>query len=258
MTGIKANDGDGTEDKVQLWAELATVKTELLKRIQLMAQLSDTDSLIKANDWLRSCVATEKRHSGLLNEAREVVRRGRELATPTAPPGGSLRESESQEPNEPFEPDQASDPIGEVTGGKARGRECRSAFVTREAERGSPLRRVSGQLFRDSSGMLVGIAYGAEREKRKNTWFLGLPADKFQAAVLLCESISGKILVFRLPQKFVERHGRHLSVSKQFKQAKFRLDKRDGRFELSTDVGAVEVGQFLDSEPLDCQRTEYV
>lgn len=258
MTAMKSNTDDEKATRIQLWAQLATVKIDLLKRIQLLAQQSDTDGLLKANDWLRSCMSIEKRHETLLDEAIEVVRRGRELATPAPTAEVSPHESERKDPDESSEPDQGLDPVEGITGGKARGRECRSAFVTREAARGNRLSRVSGQLFRDASGVIVGIAYGAERENRKNTWFLGLPADKFQEVVLLCESINGKILVFRLPQQFVERYGKHLSVSKQFKQAKFRLDKRGGRFELSTDVGGVEVGEFLDSESLICRRTEYV
>jgi hypothetical protein len=262
MSETKPNESENSAAPHDLWAELATVKIEVLKRIQLLAQQSDTDGLIKANDWLRTCISVEKKHSALLNEASEVVLRGRGLAVPQTPGEGIPRESQWKEPDEFDEADNDSEPGEEITGGKARGRQCRSAFVTREAERGSPLRRVSGQLFRNPAGALVGIAYAAEREKRKNTWFLGLPADKFQAVVLLCESLNGKILVFRLPQNFVHRYGRHLSVSKQFSQAKFRLDKRDGRFELSTAVGAVDVSEFLDAEPLVCPkvsgRAEYV
>ena len=113
-----------------------------------------------------------------------------------------------------------------------------------------------GYRFYDSD-VVIGIAYGAEREKRKNTWFLGLPANAFQAEVLLCETLSGKILVFRLAHSFIQRHGRHLSVSKQFRQAKFRLDRRGASYELSTSVGPVDVTECLAPEPLVCPEPEY-
>jgi len=257
MTEIKATGDEGMLARVHLWSDLAAVKLELLKRIQVLAQKSDAEGLIKVNDWLRNCLSIEKRHCGLLNEASAVVVRGRELASPTVSAGHPGRESDCKETDDYLEGKQ--DPLSgeEIRGGKARGRECRSAFVKREVERGNPLRRVTGQLCRDSSGVLVGIAYGAERQQRKNTWFLGLPAGQFKSVVLLCESLAGKIWVFRLPPDFVGRYGRHLSVSKQFKQAKFRLDMRDGRFELSTGAGPVDVGEFLDSESLVCPEVEY-
>ena len=193
----------------------------------------------------------EKRYEVLAGEAREVIRRGRELLNPTA-------QNQAENADEFPENELEENSTNEDTGGKARGRECRGAYVRRESERGKPLKRVRGQqLFRNAAGVVIGIAYGGEKSG-KDTWFLGLPANEFKEAVLICECLSGKFRVISLPQTFIERYARHLSVSKKFNQAKFRIDLRHGRYELSTKVGPVDVTEFIDSEPLVCPRDEFI
>jgi hypothetical protein len=58
--------------------------------------------------------------------------------------------------------------------------------------------------------------------------------------------------VIRLAKDFVERHGKDLSVSRQFRQVKFRIDRRNGTYQLGTRSGPVNVTAFVDPEPLDC------
>lgn len=247
------SDHEEEQDQDRLWPKLASVKSELLAKIEVLAREANTDGLLKANDWLRACVSLEKRGAVLMEETKQVIQRGADLLNPgpSAPPAKpDERLGSDEEDNSPADSEQ-------ITGGKARGRECRAAFVRREAQRGQVLRRLEGQLFVDPSGVIIGIAYGAEREKRKNIWFLGLPAQKFQAAVLLCEPLGGSVVVIRLPREFIERYGRHLSVSKEFHQAKFRIDRREGRYELSTSVGPVDLSAHTDAELLSCPRAEY-
>jgi len=237
------------EQREEAWAELTVVKIDVIRKIQAFAKESDEERLISTNDWLRTAVNLEKRYEVLATEAREVIRRGQELLNPTA-----LNHTENTDgfPENELE----ENAINDDTGGKARGRECRGAYVWRESERGKPLKRVRGQqLFRNAAGVIVGIAYGGEKKKRKDTWFLGLPANEFKEAVLICECLSGKFRIIDLPQTFVERHERHFHVSKQFNQAKFKIDLRHGRYELSTKVGPVDVTDFVDSEPLTCPRS---
>ena len=240
------------ERREETWSELTVVKTDVIKRIQSLAKESDERRLISTNDWLRAAVNLEKRYEALAAEAREVIRLGRELLNPTA-----LNHAENTD--EFPENELEENAINDDTGGKARGRECRGVYVRRESERGKPLKRVRGQqLFRNAAGVIVGIAYGGEKKKRKDTWFLGLPANEFKEAILICECLSGKFRVISLPQTFIERYARHLSVSKKFNQAKFRIDLRNGRYELSTKDGPKDVTEFIDSEPLVCPRNEFV
>lgn len=233
----------------ETWSELTGVKTDVIKKIQIHANESDEGRLISTNDWLRTAVNLEKRHEVLVAEAREVIRHGRELLNPAA-----LNHTENA--GEVLESELEENTINDDTGGKARGRECRGAYVHRESERGKPLKRLRGQqLFRNAAGVVIGIAYGGEKKKRKDTWFLGLPANEFKEAVLICECLSRQFRVFNLPGSFVERHERNFHVSKQFNQAKFKIDLRHGRYELSTKIGPVDVTEFIDSEPLTCPRS---
>jgi hypothetical protein len=241
--------------EIETWSELTAVKTDVLKLIQSLAKEANEGRLISTNDWLRSAVNLEKRYEVLASEAREVIRRGREVLQPIAPThSGNSKLTREEFPEDELE----ANASGDDSGGKARGRECRGAYLRRESERGKPLKRVRGQqLFRNAEGVIVGIAYGGEKRKRKDTWFLGLPANEFNAAVLICECLSGKCEVFNLPSNFIERNTRHLSVSKKFDQAKFRIDLRNGRYELSTKAGPVDITEFIDSEPLVCPRNEF-
>ena len=238
----------------QIWTDLASTKQQVLEAIQVAAKESNTEALFKANDWLRTCTNIERNRDALVNEASDAVSHGRDILHPKeANPTDQVEDSELSDVIESGEDISSG---GSNRGGKARGRECRHAFVRRETQRGNALRG-KGQLFRNPAGAIVGIAYGEEKKERRNTWFLGLPAGAFQTAVLLCETQSEKIKVFRLPASFIQRYGRNLSVSKKFNQAKFRVDLRGSHYELSTTVGPVDITEYLDAETLDCPRLEF-
>ena len=189
----------------RIWTELASTKQQFLQAIQVAAKESNTEALFRANDWLRTCTNIERKHEALIKEASDAVLHGCDLLHP--------KEAISSDPVDDsdvvdeFETGDVLASSGNNRGGKARGRECRQAYVRRETQRGNPLRG-KGQLYRNSSGHVVGIAYGEEKKERRNTWFLGLPAGTFQSAVLLCETQQEKIKVFCLPASFVQRYSR--------------------------------------------------
>jgi hypothetical protein len=112
---------------------------------------------------------------------------------------------------------------------KARGERVRSNWVN--SNLGRAVVNVKGALYRNGRGEILGIAYAKEAENRKDRWFSGLPEKKYQIAVLLCESINGKLVAVCLPQDFLARYKQ--KFSKANGQDKFNVIKRGGEWFLS-------------------------
>jgi hypothetical protein len=232
-----------------IFNELQALNGEVLLAIQSHAKKGEMTGLFKSNDWLRQAVNLLNRHESLKTEAQELTGFGRELLKVGA--SGSYPETGEADP------DGSENEGGHNAGGKARGRQCRGAFVQREAQRGKPLTKVRGQLFKTGGGVIVGVGYGKEDENR-NHFFIGLQAGQFQEAVLICELLDGLINAFWLPRDFVEKYVKHLSVSKQYNQVKFVVERHGGRFDLRVPaIGPIEITKFMDAKPLTCPITAF-
>lgn len=221
---------------------LQSLKGEVLARIQSLAQFGDTTGLFKANDWLRNAVALENRYALLIVDAKQLIVSGNALLHPC-----------SKETQASVEEDAPNGPDGkdaDELGGKARGRECRQAFVKRAKQQGKVLTKDRGQLYTNSLGVSVGIGYG-NGNADGTEWFIGLPAGKFKEAVLLCKLNTGQIQPFWLPRDFVEKYEGQLSVSRKWNQVKFNVVRSDNRFELAVPrKGPVDITIFADPEPM--------
>jgi hypothetical protein len=112
---------------------------------------------------------------------------------------------------------------------KADAEERRGRYVERLARRGVNLTHVGGVNYRTKEGVAVAIPTATEREP--NRWFLGLLADSFDIALLLCEDASGDIHDFVLDQPFLATHGARLSRDGR-SQLKFNVLREGGRFML--------------------------
>jgi len=127
---------------------------------------------------------------------------------------------------------------------KERGRRHRDDFVRTLSNRGVVLHRLKGAVFRSPRGTRVGVAYG--RESRNDKWFLGLPEDGFDQAVLLCEDRSGRVTHFSLTKEFMDEHGDKLS--RKDGQVKFNVFRRGGEFSLQLPKhGPVTIEPFRDN-----------
>jgi len=127
---------------------------------------------------------------------------------------------------------------------KERGRRQRDSFVRALATKGITLQRVKGAILRSPRGIRVGVAYA--REGQQDKWFLGLPEDQFQHAVLLCEERSGRMTHFSLPEEFVREHGE--SLSRKDGQVKFNVLRRGEEFFLHLPRrGSVSIDAFHDN-----------
>lgn len=122
------------------------------------------------------------------------------------------------------------------------GEKMRSEFLSKREAEGVPLQLVKGRaIFRTRSGKRVGLAVATERQP--NRWFLGLPADGFDHAVLLCQREDGAVIDIPLPERFFEKYGRAMSVSKG--QLKFNIVYRDsGPLVKVPRIGEINVKSF--------------
>jgi hypothetical protein len=108
---------------------------------------------------------------------------------------------------------------------KARGRYHRDTFVESARSRGIALEPVKGSIFKTPTGTRVGIAYAHEGNRRnRDRWFLGLPENQFDQAVLLCEGAGSEVTFFSLPRDFM--HQRGTGLSSKDGQVKFNVFRR--------------------------------
>jgi hypothetical protein len=125
---------------------------------------------------------------------------------------------------------------------KERGRRRRDDFVRTLASRGVVLHRLKGAIFRSPRGTRVGVAYNREKNDK---WFLGLPEDGFEHAVLLCEERSGRVIHFSLPKEFMDEHGDALNRTNG--QIKFNVRRRGEFFLHLPKRGYVTIEPFRDN-----------
>ncbi len=234
---------NGSDERT--WNDLKTLEREVRKEI---GDFRGT-RFSQAARWLEQTDDLQKRRDALQHELNERFSDGKLLLNPAAVTSDDRPESR------PGQGGSESEAAG-ARGGKARGRECRAAFIAQQAKNGKPLTRVRGALYRNGNGFTVGIAYAMSS---KNTWFLGLPAGEFKEAVLLCEATGNKVQAIHLPQSFIEKFGKLLPVSTQFNQAKFNVLHRAGRYYLALKgSGDEDLSDYVVGQPFICPRTEYV
>lgn len=138
-------------------------------------------------------------------------------------------------------PTQISPPLGKISNRK-RGAQRRDDFVLECERKGIRLTQRKGALYENSRREVVGIAYASER--KDNAWFLGLPSQEIQHAVLICESNDGQLFTVCLPNQFMERHQTSLSESKG--QVKFNVRARRGQHFLVIPIsGSVSIDEYV-------------
>lgn len=106
---------------------------------------------------------------------------------------------------------------------REHGQEIREKFLSNLGREGVPLHLIKGKtIYQTKSKKRVGIAVATERQS--NRWFLGLPVNGFDHAVLLCQRENGDVIEVLLPEKFFMKYGDSMSLSNG--QVKFNIVQR--------------------------------
>lgn len=111
---------------------------------------------------------------------------------------------------------------------RALGKRVRMAYPEKLGKKGITLQQVKGTIYKTKSGQRVGIAVATERQPER--WFLGLPADNFDRAILLCQREKGDIVEIHLPESFFDQYGSQMSQSRG--QVEFNVSRRGNGYVL--------------------------
>jgi hypothetical protein len=95
---------------------------------------------------------------------------------------------------------------------RQKANQIRTAYVNELSQKlGYNLRRRSEIIYETQSGKVIGMPYARELGKLPDRWWLGVPDERFDFLVLLCETSTGDLLDFVLPPDFVKQVWNSLS-----------------------------------------------
>lgn len=196
---------------MDLMVTLNQLKAETLEKIAKSAKDGDSGLVLHASESLDNIEELIGRLKQLAAEVDTLQAKIKEI--------GTVRASIVSQ----FTPKRNSTERTNVKSAREAGRELRAEFINKLASKGINLRPYKGEtIFMTKSGKRVGIAVATERQPDR--WFLGLPSDSFDHAILLCKRDIGEVVEVRLPSEFFSKHGNKLSQSKG--QLKFNVLRR--------------------------------
>lgn len=130
----------------------------------------------------------------------------------------------------------------EVASGRGIGKSIRFDFLKKISKKGILLEHIKGSIYKNRLGHKVGIAVATERTPER--WFLGLPIDGFDHAVLLCGQETGNIIEICLAKNFFDEFG--ASMSQSGGQVKFNVAQRGSGYVIVVPgIGGVSVTEFI-------------
>lgn len=128
---------------------------------------------------------------------------------------------------------------------KKRGETKRNSFLKYAQELGLNISQVKGVRYKLNNRHLIGIAYASEN--RPNRWFLGLPSEKFDTIILLCEQKNGKMLNFIFSKIFFQKFKTYFSTDEN-EQLKYNIALRNTEYMIIIpQVGNENINMFLDN-----------
>ncbi len=131
--------------------------------------------------------------------------------------------------------------------GLERSHEVREEFFKLLRSKGKTISHIRRTLY-DIDKKLVGIAYASERPNTPNRWFLGLPADHYNAFILLCEDEYKQLKRFIFPETFYEKYGNYFSKDSSGGQLKFNIALRSDRYTMKIpEFDDININQFIDA-----------
>jgi hypothetical protein len=200
-------------------------KAALLKQIADSAQRGASQEILVAGERL-------KRIESLIERYEKLLRDISDLST----------ESRKTEPLEDIRVTAKSMNHLDVTSGRGIGRTIRMDFLKKVSHEGILLEHIRSSIYKTQSGRKIGIAVATER--KPDRWFLGLPIESFDHAVLLCMEESQDTIEICLPKSFFEEYGDKMSQSGG--QMKFNVVRRGSGYSiLVPGTDGVNISKFI-------------
>jgi hypothetical protein len=225
-----------------IWNDLLAQKAAVLAEIGTRS--NDNVKLRRLTEWIRRELDLESKHNGILSEAERLIAEQQN--------GGPDENVEKTRPKSDLE---AAWTFGDLSK-QERVKVARRSYLKRQEEIGNYCERGKGKTVyrRKTDGIVLGLTFSIDYEKGK-AWFLGLPKDSFQEAVLLCQCGPRSVKILHLRKDFCERYARHLSVDKNG-QVKFNILREGNKWliEVPQPIGELEVTNYADSGELVCSR----
>jgi hypothetical protein len=216
-----------------VWGELQAVAKRLEGQIADASRQGDRAKIFALAERLRRADAVVQRYETIRQEVGELIR----LQDMSATGIPELSENKDSPPNGGQSNDEHP---------KTRGKRLRTAWI---AKNGKGLKHLRRTLYQNSKGETVGIACATEKrgaDGPEGRWWLGLPRDDFQAAVLICENGDGAPHAACLPKSFIETYRSRLSKSSGG-QEQFTILRNGDKWYLQVPAaGAVEITMYVD------------
>jgi len=183
--------------------ELSREKAIILEAISSAAREGQVELLLANTERLERIERLIDRNEAILRELIQI--RDMEIV-----PKAVIRDSNAE----------SNTRSSQQSSSRIIGANLRKDFLRKREAEGIALELIKGKtIFRTNSGETVGIAVATERQP--NRWFLGLPENGFDHAVLLCQKENGEVIDVPLPHTFFAEFAGKLSVSKG--QVKFNV-----------------------------------
>ena len=196
-----------TDPKNQLMEE----KTRLLTKIAAAAQHGESQEVLAVSESLEKVESLIGRYEKLVRDISDLDTGGRKSqGLEDTPREGSILVNDND----------FRTPV--AISGRGIGRTIRTDFLKKLAERGIHLRQIRGSIYATQARRKVGIAVATER--KPDRWFLGLPLESFDHAVLLCKRDTGDTIEICLSKNFFDEYGGRMSQSGG--QMKFNVARR--------------------------------
>jgi hypothetical protein len=209
--------------------QLMLEKNKLLKQISESALHGNSQDVLTASEKLNKIEVLINRYEKLLRDITDL-------------------EIESHKP-QPLEdipiasrPMKNNNTVNLDTAGRGIGRTIRMSFLKNAFEAGYHLEHIRGSIYKTELGHKIGIAVATER--KSDRWFLGLPLNNFDHAVLLCNSETGDTIEICLPKNFFDEYGSMMSQSGG--QMKFNVSRRGSGYSiLVPGTDGINVSKFI-------------
>lgn len=210
--------------------QLLHQKSELLKQIAEFAQCGKAQEVLAAGERLSKIESLIARNEKLLRDISDLDTEDR-IAQPLQDNRVDSRLMKERALKR-----------GDGGSGRGIGRTLRIDFLRKVSQDGIHLEHIRGSIYETQSGHKVGIAVATER--LPDRWFLGLPFEGFDHAVLLCRRDTGDTVEICIPKNFFHEYGDKMSQSGG--QMKFNVTRRGSGYAiLVPGTDGISVSKFL-------------